>query len=378
MKRGLLGDFETIAFEGDDLARMVGEDANAAQAEVDEDLRADAALALHEALAAKVLVDFRARVELDARERVVCFFDGRVDAKAAAAMVQVDEDATIFGGDGFQGAVDDFAAVAGERAENVAGQAMRVHANEGRLRAAELAANEGDVELIVGLGGIGEHAEIAEARGEGRFRDALHVTLMLHAIADQLGNRQKLQIVAPAKFSELRDAGHRAIVVHDFANHAGGIEARDASEIDGRLGLARADHHAAALRAQGKNVARACEVFRMRVGIDRGENRGGAIGGADASGGAAAGIDGFAEGRAEGRRIALRHRDQIQGIAALFGKRQANQAAAFASHEIHGFRSDFFGGHREVALVFAVFIVHEDNHAALADFVEGFLDRCEW
>lgn len=66
-QRNLLGDFKAVAFEGHDLARMVGENANSAQAEVDQDLRPDAAFSLHEPLAAEVLVNFRATVELNSR-----------------------------------------------------------------------------------------------------------------------------------------------------------------------------------------------------------------------------------------------------------------------------------------------------------------------
>ena len=38
---------------------------------------------------------------------------------------------------------------------------------------------------------------------------------------------------------------------------------------------------------------------------------------------------------------------------------------------------DLFGGHGEVAFVFAVLVVDEDDHAALADLFDGFFDGSE-
>ena len=46
-------------------------------------------------------------------------------------------------------------------------------------------------------------------------------------------------------------------------------------------------------------------------------------------------------------------------------------------HEVDGFGGDFFGGHGEVAFVFAVFVVDEDDHASLANFFDGFFDGGE-
>src|SRR5579875_950285 len=201
---------------------------------------------------------------------------------------------------------------------------------------------------------------------------------MLHAIANQIGDGEQFQIVTTTKFDELRNAGHGAVVVHDFANHSGGLEAGDAREVHGGFRLAGANQNAAAARPQRKNVAGAREVFGSGIGVNGGENRGGAIRGADSGGGAAARVNGFAKGRAEGGCIARGHGRKGQGVAALFGEREANEAAAFLGHEVDRLGGDFFGGHGEVAFVFAVFVVHEDNHAALADFFEGFFNSGEW
>ena len=64
-------------------------------------------------------------------------------------------------------------------------------------------------------------------------------------------------------------------------------------------------------------------------------------------------------------------------IAAVFCERKANQAARVLRHEIDGFWCDFFGGHREVAFVFAILVVDEDDHAALANVFYGLFNGGE-
>ena len=111
-QRDLVGDFQAVALEGDDFAGMVGEDADAAQAEVDQNLRADAAFALHQTLASQIVVEFFALVESDARELGAVRF-ARIDLKSAAGVMQINEDAAVGLGDGCERAVDYGAAIAG-------------------------------------------------------------------------------------------------------------------------------------------------------------------------------------------------------------------------------------------------------------------------
>ena len=46
-------------------------------------------------------------------------------------------------------------------------------------------------------------------------------------------------------------------------------------------------------------------------------------------------------------------------------------------HEVDGFRRRLLGGDDEVALVLAVFVIDEDDHAALAQLVDSLLDGTE-
>src|SRR5271157_3087104 len=81
----LIGDGDAEAFHGHHFARMVGEDADVSEAEVNEDLRADAALALDHALKSQVPVELAASVQSNARERARGRV-GRFDGEAAAGV----------------------------------------------------------------------------------------------------------------------------------------------------------------------------------------------------------------------------------------------------------------------------------------------------
>src|SRR6267143_3338329 len=278
----LVGDADAVAFEGNDFFRVIGEHANVFEAEVDQDLRADAAFVLDHALAGRFAIELAALVKMDLRECAGLF--GGFDAEAAARVVEVEKYAATFFGDGFQGAGDEFAAVAGGGTEDVTGEAVRMNAHQSRLCTFEIAAHQRDMLVVVHVAGVSNHAEIAKARGQDGFRDAADVAFMLHAVADKVRNREHLQIVFLAKFKELRHAGHRAVFIHDFADDAGGAHPGDAGEVHARFGLAGADEDAALAGAQRKDVAWPGQVLRRGLGIDGGEDGDGAVRGADSRG----------------------------------------------------------------------------------------------
>ena len=236
-------------------------------------------------------------------------------------------------------------AIAGDGTEDVTGQAVRVDADQGRRWAFEAAADQSDVLVVVDVAGVGDHAEIAEARGKNGFGDAANVPLVLHAVPDQIGHREHFQFVLAAEFVELRDARHGAVFVHDFADDGGGVQPGDAGEIDAGFGLAGADEHAAIAGAQWKDVARAGEILRAGLRVDGGEDGDGAVGGADAGSDTQATIDGFGEGGAVDRGVDRGHERKVELVAAVFGERQADQAAGVLGHEVDSFGGDFFGGH---------------------------------
>src|SRR5260370_11871291 len=250
-------------------------------------------------------------------------------------------------------------------------------AHQGRLGAIQIAAYESNVLIVVHVARVRDHPEVAEARGQDRLRYAQHRAFVLHGVANEVRDGEHFQIVFAAEFDELRHAGHGAVFVHDFADDTRGGEASDAREVDGGFGLASADENATLARTQRKNVAGAREVLRLRFWIDGRENGDGAIGSTDSRADAHASVHRFGESSAVNRSVDGRHEREVKFVAALFGERQADQAATVLGHKVDGVGGDFFGGHGEVAFVFAVLVVDEDDHAALADLFDGFFDGSE-
>ena len=139
MERDLVGDADAVAFEGYYFFRVIGQDADVFQAQVDEDLRADATFVLNHALAGWFAIELAALVEMDLGQGAWGF--GRFDTEAAAGVVEIEKDAAVFLGDGGQGAGDEFGAIAGDGTEDVTGEAMGMYANQCWRRAFEVAAD---------------------------------------------------------------------------------------------------------------------------------------------------------------------------------------------------------------------------------------------
>jgi len=112
------------------------------------------------------------------------------------------------------------------------------------------------------------------------------------------------------------------------------------------------------------------EVGGGGVGADRHSDGMRAISGGDACSHALAGFDRLSEGRSEARRVLPRHRKEAEVVSALLGDGEADEAAAVAGHEVDGFRCDEVGGQGKVALVLAVLVVNNYNHAPGANLVD--------
>ncbi len=82
-----------------------------------------------------------------------------------------------------------------------------------------------------------------------------------------------LSAVALREGDEVVATGHRAVVVHDLADHAGRVEAGQAREIDRGLGMAGALQRAAVARDQREDVARRHDVVRPARRVDRDRRR---------------------------------------------------------------------------------------------------------
>jgi hypothetical protein len=149
--------------------------------------------------------------------------------------------------------------------------------------------------------------------------------------------------------AQVGQARHRAVLVHDLADHGHRRAAGHAREVHRALGLARAAQHAARHRAQREDVARAHEILRLAGRIHGGTDRPRAVGGADAGGHSRARLDRDRERRAHAAGVALHLQRQVQPVREGLLHRQADQAARVARHEVHDLRRDQLREAHEVA-----------------------------
>jgi hypothetical protein len=143
-------------------------------------------------------------------------------------------------------------------------------------------------------------------------------------------------------------------------------------QIAASLGVAGAGQHAAGLRGQRKNMAGLVDVLRPGVGLHRDLDGARAIVRGNAGGDALGRLDRNGEVGVVLRGVVADHGLEAQLARALLGQRDANQPARLAHHEVDVLGAHLFGGHDQVALVLAVFVVEDHHHAASADIVEDF------
>ena len=131
------------------------------------------------------------------------------------------------------------------------------------------------------------------------------------------------------------------------------------------LGMAGAAQHAPFLGHQRKQMAGPDEIGRLAGRIDDRPDRVGPLLGRDA-GFRRAMIDRHGEAGAQRGGVRLDHRGQLEPFANLGQQRHAKLPAAVGDHEVDDFGRHLFGGADEIAFVFAVFGIDDDDDLAAA------------
>jgi hypothetical protein len=119
-------------------------------------------------------------------------------------------------------------------------------------------------------------AKLSVDGGESSFDGATYQDFFGDAIADQIGHADDLQTVDAGELAQLRQARHRPVFVHDFADDAGRIKSGDPRHVDGRFRLSGSHQYPTFFRAQRKHVTGPGQVLWFRPWIDSRENCGGA------------------------------------------------------------------------------------------------------
>ena len=191
LDRHLVGDRQAVALEAHDLLRVVREQADRAEPEVHEDLRADAVVA-------QVGGQPEPHVRVDRVEPLLLEPVGAQlvqQADAAPLLGEVEQHAAPLLVDAQHRVLELLAAVAAQRVEDVAGEALGVHAHEHVLLARDLAPDHRHVVLVVHERAVADHVEVAELRGQLGLDHALDELVVAAPVGDQVGDRDHLQAV---------------------------------------------------------------------------------------------------------------------------------------------------------------------------------------
>src|SRR5579872_574924 len=327
---------QPVSLKSHDLARIVRDDLHLSNAEIVEDLRTDAIVALVDGQA-KPFVGF-SRVGALVLQFVRAELVGEPDT--AAFLVQVQENASPGFRDDLQRGVALGGAVAAAAPQHVTGQTFGVHAHEHILAVPEVPHDHRDMACPVYERLVAIACELSVARRQPELRDALDELLVAHAIGDEILDRDDLEIVLCPETLERGPAHHRAVIGEDLADDARGIEAGESCQIDRGFRLARAHEHATVASSQRKGVARTDEIARFGVRVEQCGDRRGSIEGRNARGRAKTRFDGDRERRLQAGGVLADHHGDVELVEALADYRHADQPAAELGHEIDGVRRD--------------------------------------
>ncbi len=230
--------------------------------EIPENLRADAVVAEIHFRGHRRLVGERAAAQL---------------LRAFRAVQQYDDAATGFGNRG-QGSGDGPGMRRAALVEQVHHRKRLVDAHQrfgvGRQRSAD----QHEVRRIGKLVAVDDQPERAVRRHQRPFGKPLDQAFGAAAVMDQVGDRADLETVRLREQHEIGQARHRAVFLHDLADHGGGRAAGQVRQIASGLGVPGARQHAAGLRHDRKHVPRLHDVSGLRVRSDRRQYRACAVG----------------------------------------------------------------------------------------------------
>ena len=128
--------------------------------------------------------------------------------------------------------------------------------------------------------------------------------------------------------------------------------------------MASAHQDAALNRLQGEDVTRLNKICWLGISGNRRLHCACAVGSRDAGRDTLGRLNRSREGGRFLVAVAQGHGRQFETLAVFAAQGQANQAASKARHEVDRVRRDVVGCQQQIALVFAVFFIDQNDHAS--------------
>ncbi len=264
---------------------------------------------------------------------------------------------------------------AARRIEEIEDRERLMHAHQRFAVRTNLALDQRQMHVIRSAVGVSVQGEFAMHRLDRLRQGALDQRLVAAAVVNQIGDGADLDVVRAGEFDQIGQTRHRAVVLEHFANHRCRLKPGQLGEIATGFGMSGAHQHATFACDDREGVSRHHEIGRLGVARHRRLHGACAILRRDARRHAFSGFDRGRECGAVRARIVVCHLHQTELAGACFGDRQADETACVRHHEIDRLRRHVVGGQDDIAFVFAIFIVNQNDHAPGADFNDDFLDR---
>src|SRR5947209_18202147 len=247
---------------------MIGQQQYAAQAQLVQDLCADAVVAVRAVTSLNACL-LKAKPAL-LHQRISLQLVNQI--KIVLALPQVEHDASPCGCYLFKRSLKLKARRAYERAEHSKRDVFSMYANEHRLLCGHVAHDHCQMNFAVD--------NVLESDGAKTSIDGRQLCLgcaadqsfFAYAIANQVCDRDDFQVMLSPKIFQFRQPRHSPVRVHNLADHSSRIKPSDARHVNARFCLSGTDQHAASSRSQRKNVTGSSKVLRASLRINCGKD----------------------------------------------------------------------------------------------------------
>src|SRR5262249_20123176 len=235
---------QSVPLDADDLARIVRDQLDLVQSEVNENLRPYAVIT-------QICLEPQLQVRLNSIAPLILQRIGLnlvAQTDAAAFLIQIEQNSAPFLLNHFHRLMELVSAVAPQRSQGVGSQATRVHTHKSRIASLHTPFHQRNVRDTVQFIFEFPRFKFAEHRRQSLTGHPTHKGFALHTVFDERLDRDHLQLVRFGEFRQLWNARHGAVFVHDFADDGGGSEPSQSRQIDGTFRLPRAFQYTAVLR----------------------------------------------------------------------------------------------------------------------------------
>lgn len=164
---------------------------------------------------------------------------------------------------------------------------------------------------------------------------------------------------------------------HQLAQGTGATQTGEPGQVGGRLGVTGPGKDAAVASAQRHHVTRPGEVAGPGTGVGEQPDGPCAVGGGDAGADPVGSVGRYPVGGAPLVLVDGAHRRQVEPVAVVAGQRDADEPGRVPDHERHQLGCRQLGGEDQIALVFAVLVVVDDDRLAGRYVGDGPLDAVQ-